>query len=148
MGETFYKLACLYALSLVQSEITTALGPIQFGLAPGGSESAVHVLQSALDLHPEWVLLSTDITNAFNSRNRSQILSTLFDTPTLSPLWRLAQWAYGSPSDLLLMDHGRVAANYISSEGVRQGDVLASLLFALSMRNAYSSCISTVVPLP
>jgi hypothetical protein len=39
------------------------------------------------------------------------------------------------------MDHGRLAGEFLSSEGVRQGDVLASLLFALSMRDAYSSSI-------
>ena len=52
MGEAFYKLACSYALSLVRDEVPPALGPIQFGVSPGGSESALHVLQSAVDLHP------------------------------------------------------------------------------------------------
>ena len=40
MGEAFYKLACLDALTLVHGEVRTAVGPIQFGLSPG-SESAL-----------------------------------------------------------------------------------------------------------
>ena len=98
MGEAFYKLACLYALSLVRDEVRPALGPIQFGVSPGGSESALHVLQSAVELHPDWVIISTDISNAFNSRSRPDILESLFATPSLSPLFRLAQWSYGSES--------------------------------------------------
>ena len=39
------------------------------------------------------------------------------------------------------MDKGRLAAEYLSSEGVKQGDVLGSLLFSLSMRQSYSSCV-------
>ena len=46
MGEVFYKLAGLYALELVRPHVADALGPHQFGLAPGGSESAFHILQA------------------------------------------------------------------------------------------------------
>ena len=52
MGEAFYKLAGLYCLSLVR----TGFEPIQYALCPGGSESALQVLQAALDLHPDWVV--------------------------------------------------------------------------------------------
>src|ERR1700761_7256623 len=141
MGESFYKLASLYSLSLVRLEIPPLLEPIQFALSPGGSESALHVLQAALDLHPDWVMISCDISNAFNTRSRSQILEKLFDTDSLAPLWRLAHWSYSSDSSLLLMDHGRIAAELSSSEGVKQGDVLASLLFALSMKEYYAESI-------
>lgn len=141
MGEVFYRVACLYALDLVRDPIRTVLGPIQFGLSPGGAASALHVLQSALDLHPDWIIISTDIANAFNSRSRPDILSSLFNSPDLAPLFRLANWSYGSDSALLLMNHGRVAAELSSCEGVRQGDVLGSLLFCLSMRHCYSNCI-------
>ena len=41
MGEAFYKLSCLYMLSVVRKDIPGALGPMQFALSP---ESAVLVL--------------------------------------------------------------------------------------------------------
>src|SRR3954466_15457123 len=100
MGEAFYKLASLYVMSLVGGQVRAALGPIQHALAPGGSESALHVLQAAIDLEPGWVVISSDITNAFNTRRRSQILLDLFKTPSLAPLFRLAHWSYGSDSIL------------------------------------------------
>jgi hypothetical protein len=40
MGESFYKLASLYSLSLVRLEIPPLLEPIQFALSSGGSESS------------------------------------------------------------------------------------------------------------
>ena len=58
MGETFYKLAGLYCVSLIPlKDIRAILEPIQFALSPGGSETAVHILNAALDLHPDWVNL-------------------------------------------------------------------------------------------
>ena len=115
--------------------------PIQFALSSGGSESALHILQAAIDSHPDWVVISGDITNAFNSRKRCQILESLFNEPTLSPLFRLAYWSYNKPSQLLTLNNGKVAFTLDSQEGVKQGDILASLLFALSMTKIYKDSI-------
>ena len=117
MGEAFYKLSCLYMLSVVRKDIPGALGPMQFALSPGGSESAVLVLQAAMDSNPDWVLISTDLSNAFNTRSRPQILDSLFVTQSLAPLWRLAHWSYGLDTSLLVMNHGRVFAELSSCEG-------------------------------
>jgi len=59
IGEAFYKLACLYALDLVHDRVRTALGPIQFAFSPGGPESALNILQSAIELHPGLLFLQT-----------------------------------------------------------------------------------------
>ena len=63
-------------LSLVGGQVRAALGPIQYALAPGGSESALHVLQAAIDLHPDWVVISSDITNAFHSSALSNFIGS------------------------------------------------------------------------
>ena len=39
------------------------------------------------------------------------------------------------------MDRGKVASVLASSEGVKQGDALASLLFALSMKSIYADSV-------
>ena len=129
-------------LSLVRADLPAILEPIQFALSPGGSETAVHVLNAALDLHADWVVISADLTNAFNCRKRSDILKSLFDEPSLGPLFRLAHWSYGKSSPLIVMDHGKVIRSIESHEGVKQGDVLASLLFAVSMKNAYAASVA------
>ena len=45
------------------------------------------------------------------------------------------------PTPLLFMDHGKVVSELLSAEGVKQGDVLASLLFALSMKDIYADSV-------
>ena len=137
MGEMFYKLAATYALRIVGETAREVLGPTQFALAPGGSEAAVLYLRTALTEHPTWTVMACDIKNAFNSRSRSDILNILYQQKGLSSIWRLADWAYGKPSDLLLVDRGRLKGTIPSTQGVKQGDTLSSLLFALSMTKLY-----------
>jgi hypothetical protein len=50
----------------------------------------------------------------------------------------LAHWSYGSDS---AYGSRSCCRGVVSSEGVKQGDVLASLLFALSMKNIYAESI-------
>ena len=139
MGEAFYKLAALYLMQTIKEAARNALGPTQFALAPGGSEAAVLYLRTALSEHPSWTIMACDIKNAFNTRNRGDILQILYQHQELSPIWKLADWAYGNPTDLLLIDKGRLVETIPSSQGVKQGDALSSLLFALSMTRLYSS---------
>src|SRR6202012_3714371 len=56
-------------------------------------------------------------------------------------LWRLAHWVYGSPSTLLLLDHGVVRGSLLSQEGVRQGCVLAAALFSVGTVSVFNSCV-------
>ena len=137
IGETFYKLAAVYAIKTVEEAAREALGPTQFAMAPGGSEAAVLYLRTAIAQHPTWCVLACDIKNAFNSRDRAAILKKLYETPSLEPLWRISHWAYGAPSDLLVTDGGKLTEIIPSAQGVRQGDALSSLLFALSMVQIY-----------
>ena len=60
--------------------------------------------------------------------------------PTLKPIWRLSHWAYRQSSPLLIMDNGKYVDTILSEEGVKQGDTLGSLLFALSMQRLYRRC--------
>jgi len=77
----------------------------------------------------------------FNSRKRSGILGSLFEEKALAPIWRLCSWSYGSASSLLVINNGKVLSQFSSDEGVMQGDVLASLLFSVSMKKPYSQSI-------
>ena len=107
MGEAFYKLAGLYALHQVRSDLASVVAPIQMAFTRGASEGALQLLQAALDAADNQVVVSVDIENAYNTRKRSQILEELFSYNELRGLWRLAHWSYGSPTPLLLMEDGR-----------------------------------------
>ena len=54
----------------------------------------------------------------------------------------MAHW-YGAPSRLLMVDRGRIVENIWSTQGVRQGDALSSLLFALSMTEIFKTAAET-----
>ena len=141
MGETFYKLAGAYAMRLVNKEVRSALGPNQYAMQPGGSESAVQTILATLSLQPMWSALAVDVSNAFNSRDRGQILGKLYSIESLQLLWRLADWAYGSPSHLWISEDGVITDTLLSTQGVKQGDPLASFLFSLSLVDIYADAI-------
>ena len=93
--------------------------------------------------------ISCDLKNAFNSRSRTAILSALYACPRLKSIWKISHWAYSIPSPLWIrMENGSI--NTIkSSQGVRQGDILAMLLFALSMSGPVNEALlatPTVLP--
>ena len=138
MGEAFYKLAGLYVLKLIKKEMGECLGDHQYAMVPGGSERAAQSILAAISANPSWLLLSVDIENAFNSRNRSQILQEVYSNVKLQRIWNFVDWAYGQPSPLWIKDNGVIIETFPSSQGVRQGDPLASFLFALSMSKIYS----------
>ena len=77
------------------------------------------------------VVVKVDFKNAFNSLSRYAMLAHLFRKPDLAPFYRLSHWIYGEESTLLVRDRrGGVVASIKSLQGVRQGCVLGSLLFA------------------
>jgi len=146
VGEAFYRLAASFAVRSVVHKAVDVLGPIQLGVGVrGGVEAAVHVLQEAiLDPERKSVILSLDIENAFNSLSRAFMLKSLFAIPEFRPIYSLVHWAYRSPSDLLVLKGGRVLYTLRSSRGVRQGDPLGSLLFAISMLVPYAKISSSL----
>lgn len=136
--EVLYRLAAAYVGSLVATTAATLLKPVQLGVGiPGGSEAALHRIQSTLEACPENILIQIDFENAFNRRNRADVLEALFAKPELNTIWRIVSWAYGTPSRLLFPRPTGAPSVLHSAAGVRQGDPLSSLLYALSMQDIY-----------
>jgi hypothetical protein len=145
VGEVFLKLALTHSLGPHSDTIARILQPIQFGVCvKGGVEISAHLLQSLLkDTITKRAGVCCDFRNAFNERNRAQILSCLFNESSLTELWRTAHWCYADSSPLWVKGaNGDIIAKLESSNGVRQGDPLGSLLFALSMKHLYSGAMS------
>ncbi|GJP43967.1 hypothetical protein CLOM_g3365 [Closterium sp. NIES-68] len=104
---------------------------LQFGVAvPAGIEVMAHAVQSALSLHPEWVVLQLDVANAFNSVSRAAMFDALRHSPFsgLIPFFRLF---YASPSPLYYRN-GPAIETLQSASGVRQGDPCGPFLYALT----------------
>jgi hypothetical protein len=84
--------------------------------------------------------LSIDIVNAFNTVNRAAVLRAVYDNADLALCWRMVAFGYGHPGQLLMPcgdEVDEMDAFIESSNGVRQGDPLAALLFALVMHGVY-----------
>ena len=149
MGEVFYRAAALYGISQVTEAAASILSPIQFGVGvPAGCEQAVHRLQHLLtQCQPQRLAgIAVDFKNAFNERNRDDILQSLYAEPALEPIWKLAHWAYSSPSPLWIREcdgEGKMIQPHQlqSKVGVKQGDPLGSLLFALSVKAMYVEAV-------
>jgi hypothetical protein len=138
VGELFYRLAAVIAVSRESKSAAELLAPHQLGVGvPSGAERIVHSMQYELtDRTAKRAALKIDVSNAFNSCDRALLLRKLYATPALSSLFRIAHFAYSSPSALLLQ---RCDGQSIqSSNGVRQGDPLACLLFCVYMRELYA----------
>ena len=138
VGELFYRLAAVIAGSRAGAAAAQLLAPHQHGVGvTSGAERIVHSMQHSLtDRTVRRAALKVDISNAFNSCDRALMLRKLYATPELSSLYRIADLAYSAPSTLLLQ---RCDGQSIqSSNGVRQGNPLACLLFCLYMRELYA----------
>lgn len=143
VGEVIYRLVAHY--SLRQCGTLPDLFPrIQKGFHRCGVERVIHSITAHLELtaSSDSVLIAADYKAAFQNRSRAAIVSSVLGCPQLKPIHRLFWWAYSNSSDLLLFSRdGLLTGNISSSNGVRQGDILASIAFALSMQPLYSSSI-------
>ena len=127
-------------MSLVRDKLSSVFPDVQIGVGlPGGSECAVHVVQAVLEIatkefkSDDVIVAKTDFKNAFNARNRAHIATSLYSHAQLNSLWRLFDFAYSAPSLLVVHKDGVLEGHLWSENGVRQGDSLASLCFALSL---------------
>ena len=79
--------------------------------------------------------LLIDIHNAFNCINRAVVVERLIAEPRFARVVRFVTWSLQAPSLLLARgSNGSVAFSMSSSQGVRQGDPMSSLLFALAIQ--------------
>ena len=138
VGEALVRVASLCLIhSLPPKLLQQLLAPLQLGIgSPNGVESAIHLVQTHLLTHPNHTLLSVDLANGFNSLHRHHMLRALFDNPSLSHLWRLAHWSYAQPSQLILSAPRHDPITFLSQRGARQGCVLGTLLFCLTIQPA------------
>ena len=141
MGEFFYRLAAAIAVSRASAEAKELLSPHQHGVGVlDGCQRVIHSLQHELTSGSrQLAALKLDFSNAFNTVDRRLLLSSLYNTPQLRPLWRIVQFAYSTSPPLLLQRcHGK---SIPSSNGVRQGDPLGTLLFCFYIKDLLAAIV-------
>jgi hypothetical protein len=156
MGEVWVKAAGRIVMK--QVDVARVFPTIQYGSAVrGGCEKALHIIQTQLEKHmhddasdaySSTVAISTDIANAFNTCSRAHIFSNMQGNDHTHPLLRMFHWSHSSPSHVLVYDHDNgstVAAVIASAAGTKQGDLLASLGYNISMQPTYCA-VQALVP--
>ena len=113
--------------------------PHQLGVGtPGRCEAAVHSTRRYLEaLPPDHVVVKLDLSNAFNSIHRREMLLSVYDR--IAELYAFCRSAYSQPSCLFF-------GPYIvsSEEGVQQGDPIGPLLFCNTIHPVLSSLESNL----
>ncbi|KAL5475102.1 hypothetical protein EMCRGX_G027157 [Ephydatia muelleri] len=137
VGETLKgRLTGKCLCSLVKDKASSFFEPLQLGVAcPHGTEKVVHGLRKCIEEHwgdEDFVVLKTDMRNAFNLISRQALLSecSLF-FPELLP-W--ASWCYGSQPYLW-----HPLGHLTSESGVQQGDPLGPLFFSLVLHKVIAA---------
>lgn len=131
MGDVLIRRTALRAAVQQQKALARAtLTPSQLGLAVGnGVETAARALQLHLEQHPDHLLLTLDISNAFNSLSRVAARRRLRQGP-FSSLCSLFDSFYGQPNALWVeMEPGEPPRCFHAEDGTTQGCPLASLVF-------------------
>ena len=136
MAVTLFSSRILFAdlqpgLFVHKKEFTEVFCPIQHGVSTKcGTELIVHHISLTLESNPNWIVLKSDVKNAFNSVSQDQIMEQF--SLTFPDLYNHVIQMYGKPSSLVFM-RGSSTVIIPSEEGVHQGDLLGPVLFATAI---------------
>lgn len=128
VGEVLCRIISMCAVRLA-TKVPAALAPTQLGVGvPGAIETILATVRSAVRQHPDWLVVTLDWRNAFNSVCRRAVLKAVNHVQP-----DLAGWANTlfTEHSALLTDGGAVLS---SQQGVRQGDPFSPMAFDMAIQ--------------
>ncbi|KAG7295586.1 hypothetical protein JYU34_021841 [Plutella xylostella] len=127
VGNTIRRTASKICCRKMLPELSKKFEPIQLGFGTkGGCEAAVHAARTFITKGDFPVLLKVDVKNAFNSINRSALLTEI--RSHANPIYKYIWQCYSKPSKLSYKNH-----HILSATGCQQGDPLGPAIFSLGI---------------
>ena len=150
IGELIYRMITKAALIAVFNVIPRALHPHQFGVnTPGGVEPLIALINNTFERHlanvgdpsittTEMFLAQLDQANAFNTASRILLCEAI--RLYCPGLWKLCEWIYNQPSQLVIYNPSSRTGNTViySKTGVKQGCPLSPFLYSMCIRKIFT----------
>ena len=127
-GDMLTRLAGRCLMRKYKLKYRKVFGFEQQAIGEKGTEKIIHALRSVIDVNksnPNFVLVSTDIENVYNSFSRKRMFSAV--KKYFPGLYRFTVWKYAKHIPLFLSDETKL----MSQAGSKQGDALSNLLYGV-----------------
>ena len=131
VGECIRRLTAKVLCLQKKESVAAYFSPLQHGVAvEGGSELLLHHINLLIESHPNWVVLKTDLKNAFHSVERALLLPEV--AKSFPDIFHHVHQMYSGFSPLVFND-GYNAHLLQSQEGFHKGDPLGPMLFSVAL---------------
>ena len=132
MGETWRRVTSRAICFQKGKEFADYFTTLQHGVSvEKGAKLLVLQVQFLMEKHEDWILLKTDVKNAFNSVSRSHLLKQVLTT--FPDIYNYAAVVYSDINPLIYLQRSHPV--FLSSqEGVHHGDPLCPALFSIAMQ--------------
>jgi hypothetical protein len=132
----FHKIASHLLSFKCKEKAVEICGDFQLGNAiKGGTEVAVHTIRILLELNPSWVIIKTDMKNAFNSIPHNVVMRAVAEK--LPEASTYTAFIFQEPVSVIYRDNKKkLSMEVVMERGVCQGNPMSTINFNISQTDA------------